>query len=203
MTFLVEMDGTDTTGKTTVSGRVCASLKAFGQRAAVVPSASELVDGFDRRFEEASAAELVDLEVAGYRARRRWAAGYDGEVAFIDRGLRTLVASSKARLLRSEGNHAQAAATVEQVLCNSERSPDRRYLLSYRKLSLDSAVEIFREREPAPIGDAYLAYQETFLKLMRKQPVERWDAVFSATQSLDLTCTRVAADIAMIFGEGN
>jgi hypothetical protein len=197
MTHLIEIDGTDTTGKTTVGRQLCARLTAQNVTAQLVPSARKLVPGFASRFQECSAHELVELELEGYRARCDWAANQESGIYVIDRGLQTLLSSSAARLIQSGTDEEDGWAHVARVQQDLKVQPqaDARYLLTYRELPAAEAVAVFLRRESEHVSPAYKAYQATFMRIMRQQAANTWDAVFSATATLEQTCERITAEV--------
>lgn len=196
MTHLFEIDGTDTTGKTTVGRQICASLTTHDIAAQLVPSARELVPDFMSRFEKYTAHKLAELELEGYRARCDWAADQCSGiyVNVIDRGLKTLLCSSVARLIQAGTDEADAWEHVSRLQRDMQVEPqaDTRYLLTYRELPAADAVATFLRRESEPVSPAYQAYQTTFMRIMRQQAPRTWDAVFSATAPLEQTCKRIA-----------
>ena len=150
----VELEGTDTTGKTTTCREVCRLLSDAGYNAAVVPPARELLPGFMERLEALDPITLIDHELDGYRTRRLWAASTDFQIALIDRGLMTLAASSRARLLQAEYSQSDAQSLVVDKFAALPpiTTPTRRYLLSYDNRSISEALAIFKSREEAPLS---------------------------------------------------
>lgn len=183
----VELEGTDTTGKTTTCVEVCRRLKRRGYQAVVVPPARELIQGFMEAFDTLDPVSLIAHELRGYTARRRWASKSGYQLFFIDRGLITLTASSLARLIQAGYARSDAQFIVNNALISISPSstPIKRYLLSYGDHDLSAALAHFKAREGAPLSAHYVAYQRLFIQIMNNfdSPVTQVDARFDACAS--------------------
>ncbi len=208
--IIVEFDGTDTTGKTTVAVAVAQMLGARGIASVVVPSARSLVPGFMERLQSLPVSEVFAHELAGYFSRLAWANQQPGVVCLIDRGVSTLMASGVARLMVAGLDEAEARAMVRSQYSNWRHElqetmcvdawPERRYLLRYEHLESEHALACFLDREEQEVSEQYLRYQRCFLQVMRGwagQSPGVWDGVLDARARVQLNRDYVVSDLQM------
>lgn len=167
--LLVEIDGTDGTGKTTLATELTIHFARRNVACVAVPSASSLISRFDR-LSVLSASEQVALEIDGYSERLAWAASANAAVVLIDRGMATLIASSRARLtLAGIDEDFDLEAYNERLVRHARSWRFRRtILLGTSNLSIAAWLKVFRTRERELVSPAYRRYQEQFVTVMRE-----------------------------------
>ena len=148
MAMIVEIDGSDAAGKTTVARSVVGLLRARGVRATVAPPASELSGAFGPGFGRRDPREQLWSEVEGYHARLDWAARRDG-VAVLDRGAQTLMASCAARLVRAGVGEKDAWRRARDGFAGADAVEGVRYLLSFDDPA--DGLAMFWSREPEAV----------------------------------------------------
>ncbi len=192
MGIIIEIDGTDGTGKTSVTRDLCAELLRRGYAAQRVPPSRELMQRFLQTFEASDDIDRVGLEATGFAARRSWAGRYRG-FCLIDRGSITLMASSVARLRLTGMSEMEAERTVSHAFESVHEQSHVRYLLDTRE-PVDG-LSLFWEREPERVSPHYFEYQAAFLATMSQEPRAQWRRVFDARQDLESTVDAIATDL--------
>lgn len=166
--LLIEIDGPDGSGKTTLADALAVRCARRSVTCIAAPAAKALVSRFDR-FNSLSAREQLALEVDGYAARLAWATTVAAAVVVLDRGMATLVASSRARLASGGGGADLDEGALHEPFVRAARPwrARRTILLGTSAVASASWMELFRTREREVVGPEYARYQARLVASLR------------------------------------